>query len=291
MEGNNLSIPIYLNQKIVFDMLATIENGFTQMSNIQTFSENKNTREAQVDAKIGTSNVFALFGISLKAALKNENSIGENQTTNEERVHTPVSLFQRLRSYLEEEGKIKRTSQDSNLISSINTGDFIEISGSLLKNPLISLLETFISMMELSIVFIDEPKKNQNKDKNSKILTQMKALYENLKQGEMIDLICEDENNMKTVMPTYLNYFFNNNMNEVIEGNYKILGKVSKVVNTEDEEINLLRNTSFSLFQKNVLENMFTSFSELEKFGFNSMEIATTVKGPALMVVPIAIYL
>ncbi|WP_373485826.1 DUF6414 family protein [Acetobacterium malicum] len=291
MVSNNLNIPIYLNQKIVFDMLATIENGFTQMSNIQTFSENKDTREAQVDAKIGTSNVFALFGISLKAAMRNENSIGENQTTNEERVHTPVSLFQRLRSYLEEEGQIKRTSEVTNFISSINTGDFIELSGSLLKNPLISLLETFISMMELSIIFTDDSKKNQNKDKNKKIIDQMKALYENLKQGEMIDLICEDENNMKTVLPTYLSYFFNNNMNEIIEGKYKILGKVSKVVNTESEEINLLRNTSFSVFQKSILKDMFSSFAELEKFGFNSIEISTTVNGPALMVVPIAIYL
>ena len=31
-----LTIPIYLNTKIVFDMLATIEDGFSEVKNIQT---------------------------------------------------------------------------------------------------------------------------------------------------------------------------------------------------------------------------------------------------------------
>lgn len=36
IEKNKLTIPIYLNTKIVFDMLATIEDGFADVKNIQT---------------------------------------------------------------------------------------------------------------------------------------------------------------------------------------------------------------------------------------------------------------
>jgi hypothetical protein len=80
-------------------------------------------------------------------------------------------------------------------------------------------------------------------------------------------------------------------MNEIIEGNYKILGKVSKIVRDEKDEINLLRNTSFSLIQKSMLDTMFSGLSSLEKDGLNTPEISTNIQGPALMVIPIAIFL
>ena len=52
IEKNKLTIPIYLNTKIVFDMLATIEDGFAKVKNVQT-SKNKN-REDDIGANIGT---------------------------------------------------------------------------------------------------------------------------------------------------------------------------------------------------------------------------------------------
>lgn len=44
IDKNKLTIPIYLNTKIVFDMLATIEDGFTEVKNIQT-SKSKKSRK------------------------------------------------------------------------------------------------------------------------------------------------------------------------------------------------------------------------------------------------------
>ena len=36
VDKDKLTIPIYLNTKIVFDMVATIEDGFAEMRNVQT---------------------------------------------------------------------------------------------------------------------------------------------------------------------------------------------------------------------------------------------------------------
>ena len=41
IENNKLTIPIYLNTKIVFDMLATIEDGFAEVKNVQTSRRGK----------------------------------------------------------------------------------------------------------------------------------------------------------------------------------------------------------------------------------------------------------
>lgn len=272
-------------------MLATIENGFSKMSSVQTFNENKDSTGTEVGAKIGASNVFAFLGINLKSSLKGEQQINDGTKTTEDRVHTPSSLFQRLRQYLQEEKQIKRLSENSGLLN-INSGDFIEINGTLQKNPIVDLIEGFIKLMELAVAFEDKPKgKVTQPNDNKRVMSQMQALCDNLKSGNMLDLICNEENGVKAVLPTYLNYFNNSNMNEIIEGKYKILGKVSKIVRDEKDEINLLRNTSFSLMQKSMLDTVFSSLSSLEKDGLNTPEISTNIQGPALMIIPIAIFL
>ena len=128
-------------------------------------------------------------------------------------------------------------------------------------------------------------------DENKKIMSQMKAMGDNLKSGNILDLICDIESNLKIVMPSYLNYFFNSNMNEIIDGKYKVLGKVSRDILNADDEINLLRNTSFSLIQHSMLETLFSDFASLEENGLHAPNISTVVRGPALMVIPIAIFL
>ena len=291
MNFDNLNIPNLLKSKKVFDMLATIENGLSEMSSVQTFNENKDSTGTEAGAKIGVSNVFAFLGINLKSSLKSEQQINDGTQITEDRVHTPSSLFQRLRQYLQEEKQIKLLSEEPDL-SNINPGDFIEINGTLRKNPVVDLIEGFIKLMELAVAFEDKLKgKGNQPNENKRIMCQMQALCDNLKSGNMIDLICDVKNSAKIVLPTYLNYFNNSNMNEIIEGNYKILGKVSKIVRDEKDEINLLRNTSFSLIQKSMLDTMFGSLSSLEKDGLNTPEISTNIQGPARMVIPIAIFL
>jgi hypothetical protein len=103
MNDKKLNIPIYLNQKIVFDMLATIEDGFSQFSTIQTSSEKSSASGGEASAEIGFSNVFALLGINFKGGLKKEDDSKGSETVSQQKVHTPVSLFQKLRDYLDEE--------------------------------------------------------------------------------------------------------------------------------------------------------------------------------------------
>ena len=82
MEHSDFAVPVYLNQAVVFDLLAIIEDGMAHMSTIRT-SESK---KAGTEAGIGGSNVFALLGVGLKGEL--ENSDGREIT--QERVDTPV---------------------------------------------------------------------------------------------------------------------------------------------------------------------------------------------------------
>ena len=297
MNMGRLNIPIYLNQKIVFDMLATLEDGFSQFTTIQTSSESSSTYGGEASAEIGASNVFALLGVKLRGALKDEDTTKGSEMLSQQKVHTPSSLFQKLRDYLETENQIKHVSNLSNVVA----GDFIELEGALIKNPLVSMIDSFIQMMELVAAFSDPkaatPKQGgTGNQQNKKITTQMKALLDGLQTGDIVDLICYSKNgsqNVTTVLPVYNEYFFNRNMNEITDGQYKIIGKVTKVIENSEDSINLLRNTSFSLMQQSFLDSMFEGFKneDVQKAGMNIPNISTVVAGSAIMVLPIAIFI
>lgn len=281
---DKLTIPIYLNTKIVFDMLATIEDGFSEVKNIQT-SKSKN-REEDAEANIGTSNLFALFSVGIRGNLKSGTS--NDQTIIEEKTHTTVSLFQKLKSNLEDAKLVNRN------INSFEIGDFVEIQGNLKTNPLIDMLSALKELMALANLFSEKPKNNQSKkDKlmsDSRFNSQIEGLINGLQADGKKDIICETPD-LKVVLPTDENYFLNNNMSEITDGNYKILGKVVQICK-ENGEISLLRNTVFSKLQLDKMKEFQDVFNapELSQF-VGDGGITTTVKAPVIMIIPIAIYI
>lgn len=285
IEKDRLTIPIYLNTKIVFDMLATIEDGFTEVKNVQT-SKNKN-REDDIEANVGTNNLFAFLNVGIRGNHKGNSS--NEETVVEERTHTPVSLFQQLKGQLDNEKLINRD------ITKLCIGDFVEVQGILKNNPVIEMLSGLKEFIALANLFTDnKPKSNQvKKDKfmaDNRFNSQVDALIKGLQADGKKDIICEADK-MSIVLPTDENYFLNNNMSEVTDGNYKILGKVIQI-SMEDGEISLLRNTVFSKLQLDKMKEFKDLFSDpsLNQF-FGDGGIKTVISAPVIMIIPIAIYI
>lgn len=283
IEKNKLTIPIYLNTKIVFDMLATIEDGFADVKNVQT-SKNKN-QVNDVETNIGTNNLFALLNIGVRGNHKGTSDNGE--TIIEERTHTPVSLFQQLKEQLENAKFINRD------IDNLNIGDFVEVQGTLKNNPVIDMLSGFKEIINLANLFTNsKPKKNKKEDvlTDDKINSQIDGLINGLQADGKKDIICEADK-INIILPTDENYFLNNNMSEVTDGNYKVLGKVIKVC-MDDGEISLLRNTVFSKLQLDKMKEFQEFFSDPSLAQFvGEGGIKTVISAPFIMVIPIAIYI
>ena len=60
MNKHSLEIPLYLNQKIVFDLLASINDGISQVTKIRTASRSNGEIEAGVDADLGNKNILEI---------------------------------------------------------------------------------------------------------------------------------------------------------------------------------------------------------------------------------------
>ncbi|MDO7908812.1 hypothetical protein Q5741_20720 [Paenibacillus sp. JX-17] len=297
MKSNNLNIPIYLNQQVVFDLLAILEDGFSKFRAVKTQAVDSESKSSEVGGSITASNLLSLLGVSLSSKLGKSSKNDSTQEFSEERVHTPASLFSKLKTTLEEQSEINFLSLEALQKDEIRTGDFVELEGVLRKNPMVNTIETFVKVFEAFIPLIDQgqtkPKNNGRKqpNENEMILEQMKAVLNDLTRSKSVDLIVDLDNKVKAVLSCNLEYFNEQDAYEIIDGKFKVLGKVIRVVKSESEEsINLLRKTSFGIFNTDVMSDLVGNFNVLSGNGMNIPDLITEIEGPSIQVIPIAIY-
>ncbi|MDM8533921.1 hypothetical protein QUF55_04360 [Clostridiaceae bacterium HSG29] len=299
--SKDLCIPVYLNEKIVFDLLAILEDGFSKVRAV-TDDKSSNNRESNArGASFNTSNMLSTFlGISLNGDRSKEKVEGGTTTISEERVHTSASLFSKLRNLLYEDGRLKVIGEVEN--KDVLEGDFVEMDGFLNKSPMVETLDTFIEVFSTFMKFAPTPelgnKKNKQREKNENelVFDQMKLLLDDLTKNNTLDLIIENkEQNLKGILPVKMEYFVNNLESELLDGRYKVLGKVIRVVN-ENESVNLFRKSSFKIFQDSFLNEFVGTMNESlgsddSTEGINMPNIISKLEGPVLVFIPIALYI
>ncbi|MGM9929039.1 MAG: hypothetical protein ACI35P_13910 [Bacillus sp. (in: firmicutes)] len=180
-------------------------------------------------------------------------------------------------------------------MSQIDIGDFIEIEGELQKNPLINYMEIFIDIFRLADIFEDKPQLGNRtqakaqKHQDNEMVKQFQSFANELKHSGTVDFILSDSKGT-VVLSVQEQYLSNDNISEIIGGRFKVLGKVIAVCKDENVGIDLLRKTSLSILPKETLEKMFSGFKTEEAKQFNLPVLVTEIAGPAVIVIPIAIY-
>lgn len=287
IKSDRLIIPVYINEKIVLDMLAIIEDGFSMVSQINYTEHTENNSVQKADAEISTSTTLLskLLKIDVSGGLSHEGNRGQNENIIKEKVHTNVSLLSKFRSFLVEQ-KILKSDLD---FSKMQVGDFIEVEGELQKNPIINYMDSFIDLFRMVDIFTEQPQTKRSKPREDETVTQIKSFAEELKHSGTIDFILSDEKGT-TVLSVQEQYLANDNISEIIGGHFKVLGKVISICKEDTENIDLLRKTSLTILQEDLLNDMFSGFKTEDMKQFNLPELKTKIISPAVIVIPIAIY-
>ena len=287
IKSDRLIIPVYINEKIVLDMLAIIEDGFSMVSQINYTEHTENNSVQKADAEISTSTTLLskLLKIDVSGGLSHEGNRGQNENIIKEKVHTNVSLLSKFRSFLVEQ-KILKSDLD---FSKMQVGDFIEVEGELQKNPIINYMDSFIDLFRMVDIFTEQPQTKKSKPREDETVTQIKSFAEELKHSGTIDFILSDEKGT-TVLSVQEQYLANDNISEIIGGHFKVLGKVISICKEDTENIDLLRKTSLTILQEDLLNDMFSGFKPEDMKQFNLPELKTKIISPAVIVIPIAIY-
>jgi len=291
-----------LNQRIVFDLLAIIEDGFSQLSTIKTSTSEAESQKSGVGASIGASNVFALLGVSFKGEKGTEKGTEVQAEILKEKVHTPTSLFSKLRTMLKQRQLLTEIPTQEGPIEDLKSGQFIEFRAALRKNPLVDTLEGFKQLMDMAVLFTDRQTKpakgkrakgSQRQDPNQLIMQQLDGMLNALTESNTMELIAEilGTSTIKAVLSTELDYFNDRSVSEIIDGEFRVLGKVVRaVMPNSGETIDLLRKTSFGRFQGKIFDELANAFVGAEEVGIKFPELITEIEGPALQVIPIAIF-
>lgn len=291
-----LIVPVYLNEKIVLDMLAIVEDGFSMVSDVTSSLENNDKSSSKVEGGFSTANILSkLLKIQLNTGIQEDIEGKEIETLHHEKVHTNVSLFSKLRIVLKNNELLFCNSDKKIDIDKYNTGDFIEIEGELQKNPMIDLIEKFLNVMKMADIFEDKVQVGQKKRvanekaTTQKLLKQIEQFLKELKNTGTVDFIIENED-ITLVLSAQEKYMENDNISELYGGKFKVLGKVIKVCSNEKEKIDLLRKTTLGVLDDQSKQAFLSAFNNEELSKFNLPALRTEIKGPAFIVIPIAIY-
>ena len=146
--ATDLPIMLYLNQRLTFDLLAVLQGGFSRLATVQTTSTGGTSTKASGEAQLGASNVFAFLGVKLRGQGSREAEERQSESSTQDFVHTPASLFAQLRRELRDHELVRYVSSSSDL-TGIRPSDFVEFEATLRRSPLIEFLDSIAELMPL----------------------------------------------------------------------------------------------------------------------------------------------
>jgi hypothetical protein len=282
--------------------MAILEDGLT-LKALQTINAQKeNTRRVSGELGIPVNNLFGLFNLNfgMKGEHKNNRLFGQNTTF--EKTYTTASLFNKLRNHLLESGLIREITITEDSLEEFMPGDFIEAEIMLTKNPIIETFQTMNRLIKLYKEFSDAVtiKANQGGGKKQKyiksdndlekIMPMIDTILNDVQSNGYIDLIGITDSSIRFVLSTIKNCFINSDSDEILDGKYRVLGKIVKVVKDSDK-INLLRKTSFNAMQEQIIDQLCTTLASTQENGLLLPKLDRVIASPALLVKPIAIYI
>ncbi len=301
IRASDLPIALYLNQRVTFDLLAVMEGGFARVTTVQESSSRAKHSGVEGSVGLGTSNPFAFLGFTFGAQGHRDTATASGGVTTEELVHTPTSLFARLRQELMRRGLVRTIENESADFDTVAPGEFVEFRAVLRRSPLVDVLDTFQQFVPMMAVFDgakDSPRKGgrkqrgdrrKNLDRTAQMLQQIAAIRDAVSADGSQDLIAECGVN-RFVLATEEAFFVDPSMNDVIDGTFRVFGKITRVVpKNAPEGISLFRKSAIGNFG-GIVSELGSSLASLGDVGFTGQKVETQIPAPTLQVIPIGIF-
>ena len=106
---NGLIIPVYINEKIVLDMLAIMEDGFSTVSqvNYTEHIEKNSSKKLEAAASTSATILSKLLKIDVSGEISQIGNDGKDTNVVKEKVHTNDSLLSKFRNFLSDKKILK----------------------------------------------------------------------------------------------------------------------------------------------------------------------------------------
>ncbi len=290
IDRDDLIVPVYLNQRIVFDFVAMLQGGIASVTSISQTRGESSEVAGSLSSRFGLSSALAsLLRIDFSAAASGATANDSVETRSEQRIHTSASLFIALRAELRDK---KFIVGDKDGVS-FAPGDIVEFSASLKRNPLVETMGSLVALLDMSQAFSDAPAKGKTNRPNedTKEKRQVQSFIEALTSSDTVDLITGPLESSHRAVITLEQQFLNDpTMSDLVDGTFKVVGKVTRVVSDSDDAISLNRKSAVGILPPSVLEDLKDNLSGPDLAGFGLPELEWEIPGPAIQVIPIAVF-
>jgi hypothetical protein len=95
---------------------------------------------------------------------------------------------------------------------------------------------------------------------------------------------------LRAVLVADKNFFSGSSLADVDDGEYRVLGKVSRALLTEEDSISLLRKTGLGNFTGSLTDQLKDAFNSIDSTNIRVPRMEFEIYGPALQIVPIGIF-
>ena len=305
--------PVYLDVPMLVSFLAAVDNGISFRSEVaeKVATAAKNTTD--VSGKVGLPSLTSLLGLSLSASGRyNRDSSGEESVDSRfVREHTAASLFNIFRRRLVDEGLVVLNEAEQITQEYVAPGTLVEITGEVLGNPLRQTLDLFVALAPFFGLSLEEPKADQaerpraqQRKQGGKGIAQlpqepggpspevmaefMRHLIRDAQRSPVVDLQMSS-GQLNAVLTVSREYLSPEGEADLLSGYYSVIGKLTATLGPHDE-LNLLRRTALGYGGRKLGQSLFSDFISPD----NELDIklaSPTVKGPAVQILPLAIFI
>lgn len=294
--NKDLLVPVYLNQRLVFDLIAMLQDGISQVVRVTS-----NATDAEDSSKqtIGTFGLGSALSSLLKVNLSSTGTQEQKSTTaierSEDRVHTPASLLFKLHRMLSDRSYINIVNEST----APQHSEIVEFSTTLRRNSLLLAIDTLAGVTEISEVFSNNNTQSQSSGKRQKlapsgnsVIIQMRKFREQLVTGGTIDMVSDVlPGGYRSLVTLESEFLRDPTMSDLVDGRFRVIGKVIRVINDNSDAISLIRKTHLGAMPIELIKNAFSHLDSLidnDQWRLPKME--WDIKGPVFQIIPIAIY-
>jgi hypothetical protein len=308
LSADELVIAVYLDTNVLLDLLATVEDGFSLVERVTSGQTRADASERSGGAEFGAPGVLNFFKLGFSGKLGKSSNTGTNDTTEADITHTYGSLLHRLRRYLLEEDLVRTPA------SGVEAGTFVEFTGVVRPNPFTSSFVQLQRMLSFVRVAAEMAGKAASPQPSAKPgrggqpprqanpeLAQAKAISDFIDQltsdvereGTSTVLVESQSSDDRAVVTLYEDFLRDRSMAELLNREFRVLGKTARVLPAgSSESVDLIALSGIAGLPPELLAQLTGVMRQMSASGAAQLaEPVTEIKPPVVEIVPIAIYL
>lgn len=295
---------------MLLSFLAALQNGVTLQREITETSESHTGKSVEASVQGNTTEVLQVLG--LKLGIDGDGTLDSSKGSDTQSrfvmQHSFASLFNVLLSTLKSEKLVTGLTNKKSL-SGIGPGDIVEFEAAIHDNPTDVLIRTLNTWVQMKPLFLPDQngkshaaKRRQNRPAQDPSSIEMQETFKllelliNLLNNDMTastltDLVGKSEKpRFHSIIAVDRDHFTDTSRASIVDGKYKVLGKVISVEESPEQSISLGRRGTILRMVENADESSFTDLFDAVHLVLPDQISALSVQGPYLQILPIAIY-